>query len=716
MTVSTTDSVIEYVSGGPAFPIPYRFLLNSDIQAVLVKQDGTSETLALGTQYTLSGAGSQGGGTLTSAYASSILSMPGATLTISRVMNAVQPTDLRNQGRYFAETHENVFDRLTMLIQQGFSGLSRALLRPIGKNYYDAEGRNISNIANPINNQDAATKASVAADVAAAIGGAQGDFNLSSNVFYSYGSPGAVSRNVSNRLRERVSVKDFGAVGDGIVDDSAAFLAAHTNVAAGVEIYVPPGTYRFASNVTVTRRNFFFNGSSITGPGRLVGALTRMIDPVTGGVSYGVGEPYQYGSYYKFGSNVAGPIGLVVGGADPRFGVDGNALFADSYGGWSAFSPTRYLSSCEFAVQPASSAGSCTTLVGGNVVTRTGGGEFLAEFVGRRIYIDQGRYRVASVNVPAQTLTVTELNGTPVVFSVPGPFTFVFVGVKGSGTCNVSGTAVTRVTGDPFVPFGNTEYLFYLNGVSNQATAVSDYNNLTLLNPAVSGTNVPYEFWTSIDDLSSAVRVHRVAGAGFEENLTLGAYAAGYFHVHSAGGGGRQYPMYLGTGYDGASLKRRQVGLQTNGRITLGGDADKCSLVIEDGGGSATNYLVVSGSAVSGSGTPSLSAQGASTNIGIAVSTKGNLSTKFSSGNFSSIEFEISSNTAGTSWLAVRSDAYNQPRLYADGASANIDIRLIPKGTGRVMIGPYTAGSGTINGWIEVKDSTGSLRKVAILT
>jgi len=45
LTVSTTDSVVEYVSGGPAYPISYRFLQNADIQAVLVKQDGTSETL-----------------------------------------------------------------------------------------------------------------------------------------------------------------------------------------------------------------------------------------------------------------------------------------------------------------------------------------------------------------------------------------------------------------------------------------------------------------------------------------------------------------------------------------------------------------------------------------------------------------------------------------------------------------------------------------------
>ncbi|MNJ28642.1 hypothetical protein D3C77_231860 [compost metagenome] len=184
LTVSTTDSVEEYVSGGPAFPISYRFLQNSDIEAVLVKQDGTSETLVLGTQYILTGAGAQNGGTLTSTYAASVLAAPGATLTISRIMDAVQPTDLRNQGRYFAETHENVFDRLTMLIQQGFAGLSRALKRPVGKNHYDAEGRQIKNVADPTDNQDATTKKWTSDLIASILQTGQGPINNAANVVF----------------------------------------------------------------------------------------------------------------------------------------------------------------------------------------------------------------------------------------------------------------------------------------------------------------------------------------------------------------------------------------------------------------------------------------------------------------------------------------------------------------------------------------------------
>lgn len=51
---------------------------------------------------------------------------------------------------------------------------------------------------------------------------------------------GAVSTTVQRKLRERVSVKDFGAVGDGVTDDTAAFVAA---AATGALVEVPPGQF-----------------------------------------------------------------------------------------------------------------------------------------------------------------------------------------------------------------------------------------------------------------------------------------------------------------------------------------------------------------------------------------------------------------------------------------------------------------------------------------
>ncbi|MCO7513709.1 hypothetical protein NJF44_01355 [Pseudomonas guariconensis] len=299
MTVSTTDSVEEYVSGGPAFPIPYRFLQNSDIEAVLVHQDGTSETLVLGTQYTLTGAGSQDGGTLTSTYAASVLATPGATLSISRVMTPVQPTDLRNQGRYFAEIHENVFDRLTMLIQQGFSGLSRALKRPIGKNYYDAEGRRIANVADPVEPQDAATRNWAQQYIADILATGQGPINNASNVVYIDADNGATTV-------QKAILKQFSSVSalrqkPGDKDKELAMLISYN---AGVN---PAGGGQVRWNSTSTASDNGYDTFAVAGVpvGRWERVYTQMLD------LYQFGGTYQGDCIAAMDMALASPVEVI---------------------------------------------------------------------------------------------------------------------------------------------------------------------------------------------------------------------------------------------------------------------------------------------------------------------------------------------------------------------------------------------------------------------
>jgi hypothetical protein len=72
------------------------------------------------------------------------------------------------------------------------------------------------------------------------------------NVVYQPAGTGAVTTNVQAKLRQTVSVKDFGAVGDGATNDSAAFLAAIT---ASNYVEVPPGNYLITSTITIPASN-----------------------------------------------------------------------------------------------------------------------------------------------------------------------------------------------------------------------------------------------------------------------------------------------------------------------------------------------------------------------------------------------------------------------------------------------------------------------------
>ena len=58
---------------------------------------------------------------------------------------------------------------------------------------------------------------------------------------------GAVARTLQSKERDTVSVKDFGAVGDGVADDTAAIQAA-INAHRG-KILLPTGTYKISSTV-----------------------------------------------------------------------------------------------------------------------------------------------------------------------------------------------------------------------------------------------------------------------------------------------------------------------------------------------------------------------------------------------------------------------------------------------------------------------------------
>lgn len=157
MTVSTEVDHNDYTGNGTTTNFDYNFRVfkRTDLVVSVLDLDNNLTELILDTDYTITGAGGYNGGKV-------ILSAPlanGWKISISRNLPLTQDTDLRNQGSFFPEVHEDAFDKLTMLIQQVWSRFTLALRKPsILANWYDAMGNYIRNLRDPSQPQDAANK------------------------------------------------------------------------------------------------------------------------------------------------------------------------------------------------------------------------------------------------------------------------------------------------------------------------------------------------------------------------------------------------------------------------------------------------------------------------------------------------------------------------------------------------------------------------------
>ncbi|WP_395490895.1 phage tail protein [Cedecea davisae] len=157
MTVSTEVDHNEYTGNGvtTSFPYTFRIFKKGDLVVQTVDLSENIRVLILDTDYSVTGTGKYSGGNV-------VLTSPlenNWRIAVSRELPVTQETDLRNQGKFFAEVHEDAFDKLTMLIQQCFGGLRLALRRTsFVANFYDAMGYYIRNLRDPSRPQDAATK------------------------------------------------------------------------------------------------------------------------------------------------------------------------------------------------------------------------------------------------------------------------------------------------------------------------------------------------------------------------------------------------------------------------------------------------------------------------------------------------------------------------------------------------------------------------------
>ena len=129
MTISSEIFRNDYLGNNTTATFTYNFKIFSGSDLKVTKRDISNNEvpLTLATDYTVTGVGEMAGGTIVLVTGN----LPtGYRLTIRRNRAILQSTDIRNQGPFYPEVHEDAFDHHTMIDQQQQSEINRAIKLP----------------------------------------------------------------------------------------------------------------------------------------------------------------------------------------------------------------------------------------------------------------------------------------------------------------------------------------------------------------------------------------------------------------------------------------------------------------------------------------------------------------------------------------------------------------------------------------------------------
>ena len=235
MAVQSDTSRISYAGNNStttSYAVPFVFLENAHLKAFARTAAGVESVVTL-TNHT--GAGDVNGGTVRTSVAIPATS----TLTIYRDVPITQTTTYAEGGDFPAASHERALDKLTTITQQ--------LDRRINTCIRGSEATPLSELPSPTGTQQYVLAASSNQPPSWQLQSA-----IATGPIIATGSTQA--RFISDRFADMANVKDFGAVGDGVADDTAAIQAA-IDANAGKAIYFPSGIYKFSQQLRIKRNN-----------------------------------------------------------------------------------------------------------------------------------------------------------------------------------------------------------------------------------------------------------------------------------------------------------------------------------------------------------------------------------------------------------------------------------------------------------------------------
>ena len=494
----------------------------------------------------------------------------------------------------------------------------------------------------------------------------------SNSVGYLPAGIGAVATTVQTKLRESVSVKDFGALGDGSANDTAAVTAA----SAYPKTYVPAGTY------DTTFVNYTTVQGSWWGTGQILDASNRKLAPWYANANAAPSSTGNSDSLLTaFNGDLSRcqfPVGHVIQGAatltQPTTGyayvneVYPHYTYLSNTSGWnqSTSGNDGRTQACAYRTKVENyGQGDCVAYNGTAFVTgtRAGSTNFLAN--------------------PAAGLFAGDMTaGADGVYLNPYETILNDSGYDVAAVGIVNNFVRTNATGAKSV-------FWHGYRAQNQGTVTCD--------AVISATGL----WVTGLDLAMSDFGANKGAVSLKANDRI------YFNSTAAASGSLN-----------AGIRTTVFGTSWMTLDSASGDMQfangSATQFAVSATASAVNYFRALGGAAGGS--PQFRAVGSDTNISAGYTTKGTGFHFFYSNDAAAVQFAINGNqTSAVNYFTVRGAAAGtSPQLTATGSDTDIDVALITKGTGVVQYGTYTAGVVAQAGYITIKDAGGTTRRLLV--
>lgn len=582
------------------------------------------------------------------------------------------------------------------------------------------------------------------------------DIQTSQHIEFTPGGTGAVASTVQSKLREFVSVKDYGAVGNGVADDTAAINLAISSLSAagGGTVWVPAGEYSIGSSGSfrgiVMKSNVWLRGagrdcvtlklraaanSSVinfeTGASRIqVTDLTidgnRANQTLTSGGVHGIrlqGNAHVICARLRitectyYGLGVGYTVGVEENVSDGRFEdieIDNNGRVADAQG--DGFDGKR-MARCVFQ----------------NIYTHDNVQRGLDIRGEQNIYNNIWAYNNGATGISFRALaTLPATISTEHYFKATNCYSFnnadlgFFIASNESPltgfkceydlvNCHAFGNTTEgfqhrgsnmKVRYVNCTAKGNTTNGFRANVLDSATTTEGIYTNCVAIDNGAAGVIInngvgPHIFQNCISEGNNGADQVSLQAPNCTWNGGR-VSAIGKTRGLNATATGTRCQIIGGDFYSGSSDAARfdGLGFRVLGAAFHQSTATTCLRVVAG----ATNGVIAACDFTDvTAGTP-ISNGDASTNVVGCVGVTDALKQPYTNAHVNN--------------LTVKSAASGgAPQLEASGTNTSIDLQLTPKGTsGRVRFGTLTAtADAPITGYIEIKDAGGTVRKLAVI-